>query len=127
MHPQPSSRTYNKLAKTLKQHSSSTRCKPVFVHQAWGLEHSPDFVCFSKKALLGGYYYTDDFQPPQGYRIFNTWMGDATKLLLFKAVLETIEKEGLQLVVRQTADQLMHILGEAAGSHPDYVSNLRGV
>lgn len=98
----------------------------MWAHEAWGLKESPDFVCFSKKALLGGYYYKDEFQPPQGYRIFNTWMGDATKLLLFKAVLETIEKEGLQLVVRQTADQLMHILGEAAKAYPQYVRNIRG-
>merc|ERR1712216_186567 len=81
---------------------------------------------FSKKALLGGYYYKEEFQPPQGYRIFNTWMGDATKLLLFRAVLETIQKEGLQLSVREVAKKLMHTLHEASKTHPDYVANVRG-
>merc|ERR1711988_218967 len=99
----------------------------MWAHEAWGLETSPDFVCFSKKALLGGYYYKDEFQPPQGYRIFNTWMGDATKLLLFRAVLDTIEKDGLQHVVKEVGQQLMEILGDAATTHPEYISNLRGM
>merc|ERR1712048_737537 len=99
----------------------------MWAHEAWGLEDSPDFVCFSKKALLGGYYYKDEFQPPQGYRIFNTWMGDATKILFFRAVLSTIEEEGLQALVHIVGAQLMHILKEAAGTHPDYIQNLRGI
>jgi len=98
----------------------------MWAHEAWGLQESPDFVCFSKKALLGGYYYKEEFQPPQGYRIFNTWMGDATKLLLFRAVLRTIETEGLQSTVRSVAQRLMGILGEASSTYPRYVSNLRG-
>lgn len=99
----------------------------MWAHEAWGLEESPDFVCFSKKALLGGYYYKDEFQPPQGYRIFNTWMGDATKLLLFREVLRTIEADGLQTVVQSVSERLMDILGTASKTFPKYVSNLRGV
>merc|ERR1712048_1162676 len=99
----------------------------MWAHEAWGLEESPDFVCFSKKALLGGYYYKDEFQPPQGYRIFNTWMGDATKLLLFKEVLDVIEKEGLQTRVVEMGNRLMNILGKASLSHPKFVRNIRGV
>merc|ERR1711988_775879 len=99
----------------------------MWAHEAWGLEESPDFVCFSKKALLGGYYYKDEFQPPGGYRIFNTWMGDATKLLFFRAVLETIEKEGLQEKVVAVSGKLMSILRAAAVVHPKFVTNIRGV
>lgn len=99
----------------------------MWAHEEWGLEESPDFVVFSKKALLGGYYYKDEFQPPQGYRVFNTWMGDATKILLFRAVLETIEKDGLQARVQDVAAELTNILRTKASSHPEFVSNLRGV
>merc|ERR1712217_296385 len=99
----------------------------MWAHEAWGLEESPDFVCFSKKALLGGYYYKDEFQPPGGYRIFNTWMGDATKILFFRAVLDTIEKEGLQSVVQQASGKLMSILQAAEVAHPQFVRNIRGV
>jgi len=99
----------------------------MWAHEAWGLKDTPDFVCFSKKALLGGYYYKDEFQPSQGYRIFNTWMGDATKILFFRAVLAAIEKEGLQALVHTVGAQLMGILKFAACSHPELVTNVRGV
>merc|ERR1712048_327289 len=99
----------------------------MWAHEVWGLEESPDFECFSKKALLGGYYYKDDFQPPQGYRIFNTWMGDATKILFFRAVLAAIEEEGLQGLVHTVGAQLMGILKLASHSHPELVSNVRGM
>eukprot|EP00419_Tripos_fusus_P044981 CAMPEP_0172822118 /NCGR_PEP_ID=MMETSP1075-20121228/16454_1 /TAXON_ID=2916 /ORGANISM="Ceratium fusus, Strain PA161109" /LENGTH=517 /DNA_ID=CAMNT_0013663071 /DNA_START=41 /DNA_END=1594 /DNA_ORIENTATION=- len=98
----------------------------MWAHEAWGLEESPDFVSFSKKALIGGYYYKEQFQPPQGYRVFNTWMGDATKLLLFRAVLQTIEKYGLATLVQEVSKELIRTLEVAAGQHPDYVSNIRG-
>ena len=39
--------------------------------------------------------YKDRFQPPGGYRIFNTWMGDPCKALLFRAVVRTIKEENL--------------------------------
>jgi 4-aminobutyrate aminotransferase/(S)-3-amino-2-methylpropionate transaminase len=99
----------------------------TWAHEAWGLEESPDIVSFSKKALIGGYYYKDEFQPPQGYRIFNTWMGDPTKLLLFRAVLETVEKDGLQSLVREIGEKLYGILEKASHAYPQYVKNLRGV
>jgi len=99
----------------------------TWAHEAWDLKESPDFVCFSKKALIGGYYYADEFQPAGGYRIFNTWMGDATKILLFKAVLETVEKDGLRALIPQVAEKLMGILDEASRTNPQHVTNIRGV
>lgn len=99
----------------------------TWAHEHWGLEELPDFVCFSKKCLLGGYYYKDEFQPPGGYRIFNTWMGDMSKLLQLKAVLATIEREGLQAQVVKVGAQLMDFLKDMAREYPEYVSNLRGV
>jgi len=97
----------------------------MWAHEAWGLEESPDFVCFSKKALLGGYYYTDRFQPPGGYRIFNTWMGDPCKALLFRQVVKTIKEEKLLDRVKVCAVKLRDILDRAAKEAPEYVSNVR--
>lgn len=99
----------------------------TWAHESWNLEESPDFVCFSKKALIGGYYYKDEFQPVGGYRIFNTWMGDATKILLFRAVLDTVEKDGLRALIPQVAEKLMGILQEASRTNPQHVKNLRGL
>lgn len=99
----------------------------MWAHEAWGLEVAPDFVCFSKKALLGGYFYKEEFQPPQGYRIFNTWMGDITKVLLLKTVLQTIRSEGLQALVGVVGQALREVLESVSADHPDFVQNLRGV
>jgi len=99
----------------------------MWAHEAWNLPESPDFVCFSKKALLGGYYYKDEFQPAQGYRIFNTWMGDMTKILLLKQVLKTIDEEDLRTLVADVGERLMTFLDGMSKIYPDYVSSLRGV
>jgi len=97
----------------------------MWAHEAWGLEESPDFVCFSKKALLGGYYYKDHYQPPGGYRVFNTWMGDPCKALLFRAVVETIKKDNLLDRVNVCATKLRSILDRAAKEAPAFVNNVR--
>lgn len=34
----------------------------MWAHEAWELDDPPDMVSFSKKAQIGGYYYTDDLQ-----------------------------------------------------------------
>lgn len=53
-----------------------------------------------------------------GYRIFNTWMGDMTKLLLFRAVLEAAEREGLQARAVSTGAALMRTLEAARERRP---------
>merc|ERR1719191_435988 len=97
----------------------------MWAHEAWGLDESPDFVCFSKKALLGGYYYKDRFQPPGGYRIFNTWMGDPCKAILFRAVVKTIKEQNLLEKVKECGVKLRGILDRASKEAPDYVNNVR--
>ena len=99
----------------------------MWAHEAWGLDAPPDMVTFSKKALLGGYFYRDSFQPPQGYRIFNTWMGDMTKLLLLRAVLATAEADGLQRQTAQVGAQLMDVLQSVQRRYPERLQALRGV
>jgi len=99
----------------------------MWAHQAWKLHEPPDFVIFSKKAQLGGYFYKESFQPPQGYRIFNTWMGDMAKLLLLRAVLRVAEEERLGAQVVQVGAQLMRTLHAAQRKHPRRLSNIRGV
>lgn len=99
----------------------------MWAYEAWGLETPPDMVSFSKKALCGGYYFQDSFAPAQGYRIFNTWMGDAPRLLQFKAVIETIKKDELIDRVKVVGEKLMAVLNQAADRFPDYVSNVRGL
>ena len=45
-------------------------------------------------------------RPPQGYRIFNTWMGDPGKVIMLQAVLDVIRREDLLENTRVTGDVL---------------------
>jgi len=96
-----------------------------WAHTQWGLPEGdePDMVVFAKKTMIGGYYYQDEFQPAGGYRIFNTWMGDASKLLLFKALLRIIAEEGLSHRVAEVGAKLTSFLAR----FPHLVTNLRGI
>ena len=98
----------------------------MWAHEAWELDEPPDIVTFSKKALVGDYYYRDAYQPPGGYRIFNTWMGDMTKLLLLKATLEHAEAAGLQQQAVVVGEQLMGVVRDVQAAFPGRLSNLRG-
>merc|ERR1711918_322768 len=44
----------------------------------------------------------------------------------FQKVLETIEKEGLQTLVKEVSHRLHDILQEGAADHPKFVTNIRG-
>ena len=43
----------------------------------------------------------------QPSRIFNTWMGDPTKLLLLSAVIEEMKRENLLALVRESGYALL--------------------
>ena len=72
----PGLRVSARASESLRESPSfSERASPASsprLCQAWGLPEAPDFVVFSKKALLGGYYYKEAFQPPQGRHVLGT-------------------------------------------------------
>lgn len=78
-----------------------------WAHEAWGLEDPPDIVTFSKKLQAAGFFTHEDYRPDlvsaaataaatdtplthtlQAYRLFNTWMGDPTRLLQLEVRVE---------------------------------------
>jgi 4-aminobutyrate aminotransferase/(S)-3-amino-2-methylpropionate transaminase len=64
-----------------------------WAHEHWGLQDPPDIVTFSKKAQTAGYYFANHLlRPNKPYRQFNTWMGDASKAILFRAIIAEIER-----------------------------------
>ena len=48
----------------------------------------PDIMTFAKKLQTAGYFSTKEMRPSEGYRIFNTWMGDPAKVLMLQAMLD---------------------------------------
>ncbi|CAD5116279.1 DgyrCDS5187 [Dimorphilus gyrociliatus] len=84
----------------------------IWQHEQWNLPHPPDVVTFSKKMLTGGFYATDELLPREAYRIFNTWMGDPTKVLLLEEMVKVIKDENLLSQVKVTGEYLRSNLNE---------------
>ena len=98
-----------------------------WAHEAWELDDPPDVVTFSKKMQIAGYYTKADMVPDQPYRVFNTWMGDPSKVLMLEAVLECVERDGLIDNARETGDVLKGGLEALADAYPGKLMNVRGV
>jgi len=97
-----------------------------WAHEAWGLEEPPDIVTFSKKAQIAGYYYTDKLQMTLPYRIYNTWMGDPAKLLMFDKVSEVVARDGLMESTKVAGAMLLAGLESLAQEFPHLFHNPRG-
>lgn len=106
-----------------------TGCGPTgrfWAHEHFGMEDAPDFVTFSKKMLLGGYFYKPEFRPNQGYRVFNTWMGDPSKLILLEQVINVIHSENLISSIEETGVRLQKGLTDLQNKFKGLLNNVRG-
>ena len=100
-----------------------------WAHEHWNLPESeePDMVTFSKKAQAAGFYFgRPDIRPNKPYRNFNTWMGDPARALLFRAIVEEIERLGLVENTRVVGDYLYEKLERLGEKFPGEIMNLRG-
>ena len=84
-------------------------------------------MTFSKKMQIAGYYTKADLVPDQPYRVFNTWMGDPSKVLMLEAVIDCVERDGLIANARETGDALKGGLEALAVAYPGKLMNVRGV
>ena len=71
------------------------------------MDSPPEFVTFAKKMQLAGYYYLEGGRPKQTYRIFNTWMGDPTRLMLADVILKEIKDKDLIKSTREAGETLL--------------------
>ncbi|KAI0166345.1 aminotransferase class-III-domain-containing protein [Xylariaceae sp. FL1272] len=98
-----------------------------WAHEHWNLPSPPDMVTFSKKAQTAGYYFGDaSLRPNKPYRQFNTWMGDPARALLFRAIIDEVQRLGLVEHTAKVGDYLYGKLEELAKKYPDQIQNLRG-
>lgn len=98
-----------------------------WAHEHWDLPDPPDMVTFSKKAQTAGYYYGNpELRPNKPYRQFNTWMGDPARALLFRAIVDEVERLGLVSRTAAVGDYLFDRLEGLAARFPDEFRNLRG-
>lgn len=98
----------------------------MWAHEHWDLELAPDIVTFAKKTQIAGYFSGPQMRPKQGYRIFNTWMGDPAKLLMLEVICEEYKKHDL-VAKAGTTGQFMHDgVIAIAGKHPGMIGRVRG-
>lgn len=98
-----------------------------WAHEHWNMPSPPDMVTFSKKAQAAGFYYGKSaLRPKQPYGQFNTWMGDPARALVFKAILEEIERLDLVANAGRVGEGLYAALESLADKYPGEVQNLRG-
>lgn len=84
-------------------------------------------VTFSKKAQAAGYFFRDAaLRPNKAYRQFNTWMGDPSKAIIMRAILEEIEQHDLVARTAQIGQYLYAGLASLGQKVPDQILNLRG-
>ncbi|KAF7930924.1 hypothetical protein BELL_0637g00030 [Botrytis elliptica] len=98
-----------------------------WAHEHWNLDTPPDMVTFSKKAQTAGYYFGNpELRPNKPYRQFNTWMGDPARAILFRAIIEEIERLDLVNNTAKVGDYLYRELERLAKQYPGEIQNLRG-
>ncbi|RDW78420.1 putative 4-aminobutyrate transaminase [Coleophoma crateriformis] len=98
-----------------------------WAHDHWNLETPPDMVTFSKKAQTAGYYFGNPaLRPNKPYRQFNTWMGDPARALLFRAIIQEIERLDLVNNTANVGEYLYAGIEDLAKRFPGEFMNLRG-
>lgn len=97
----------------------------MWAHEKWDLPSPPDFMTFSKKMLLGGYFYSNEFRVKEPFRIFNTWMGDPSKLLLLETVVNVMKRDNLIDLVKLSGEKLLKGLVSLQNQYPNLLSNAR--
>ncbi|XP_060063396.1 4-aminobutyrate aminotransferase, mitochondrial-like [Ylistrum balloti] len=98
-----------------------------WAHEHWDLKDAPDIVCFSKKMLTGGFFYKDHLRPQEAHRIFNTWVGDPSKMIFLEEVVNMIKEEGLLQRVKDTGSYLLSGLYDMQTKYPGILSKARGL
>ena len=100
-----------------------------WAHELWNLPQGeePDFVTFSKKLQMGGYFHKNTHRVDTGYRIFNTWMGEEIKALQLMTVLDVIQRDELLDTVRRAGDVLESGLTDLTQRFPETIGNARGL
>lgn len=98
----------------------------MWAHEYWELENPPDIVTFSKKMLTGGYFYKPSLRPKESFRIFNTWLGDPSKLILLEEVINEINKNDLINKINDVGKVMLSGLVSLTKDYPNLVSAARG-
>jgi len=83
-------------------------------------------VTFAKKCQIAGYFSAPKMRPKEGYRVFNTWLGDPAKLLMLETILEQYEEHDLVNSCQVVGEQLIRGLRDIQKNHQGKIGRIRG-
>ncbi|XP_061928806.1 4-aminobutyrate aminotransferase, mitochondrial-like isoform X2 [Apis cerana] len=98
----------------------------IWAHEYFELNIPPDMVTFSNKMQASGFYHSYEYMPRLPYRIFNSWMGDPSKILILEAVLQSIETDDLLSHVCHVGNYLLCELNTLQHEFPHLMNSVRG-
>lgn len=98
----------------------------MWCHEHFNLDSPPDIVTFSKKMSTGGIFHSPEFRPRQSYRVFNTWMGDPSKIIVLESVLQVIKKDNLLENAAVTGEMTQKGLEKLQDEFAHLINSVRG-
>lgn len=99
----------------------------MWAHEKFELSPPADFVTFSKKMQLAGYFFHNpQIVPDQAYRQFNTWCGDPARIVLAGAIIAEVQEKDLVKRIAATGDYLFPQLEALQKQYPKAIQQLRG-
>eukprot|EP00118_Oscarella_pearsei_P004358 m.18502 g.18502 ORF g.18502 m.18502 type:complete len:495 (+) comp27670_c0_seq1:178-1662(+) len=96
-----------------------------WVHESWNLPEPPDIVTFSKKLQTAGAFVRPGLRPDRAWRIFNTWMGDPSKMIIADAVVKCIKRDNLVEKAGEVGNHVLDGLRQLQSRYP-FLSKARG-
>ena len=72
-------------------------------------------------------YYQDSLRVDAPYRVFNTWLGEPTRILFLEAILETIKKDRLIELNQTVGSHLLNALKDLCKEYPHLIHSARGL
>ncbi len=98
----------------------------LWAHEHFNLPQPPDLMTFAKKMQIGGYFYKD-FLSTGPYRIFNTWLGDPSRVLFLEAIINVINRDKLVDLNLKTGRFLLDGLKASCKQYAHVIANARGL
>ena len=97
-----------------------------WAHEAWKLDHPPDFVTFSKKMQASGFYHNAETRASHAYRNYNTWCGDPIRALQARELVSFIKAHGLVQHTAVIGDELYSAIENLGKKYGGQINKLRG-
>jgi 4-aminobutyrate aminotransferase/(S)-3-amino-2-methylpropionate transaminase len=94
-----------------------------WAHTSWGCE--PDIIVFSKKTQVSGYFVKENYRTNE-YEIFNTYCGDALRVLQLGTILDIIDEGDLFTSSAKIGDSLVDGIKLLSRVFPHLIKNVRG-